>query len=211
MDMSKRPTLIGLSAAVALAAALPAVAQTTTPAQYEWTRRLTAHGFVGASSIPPDAGFTGGAGVGWGIARRWLVEGSAGWFNLPPGANAYGASITALVSLTNRRPALPFLRFGVGMYAASYDTSRVDPPDFYARRFDAAAGPAGEEKSFRDPSIVAGGGVHLLMARNWGVRPEVEVTVALDGRHAYTVVSGVIRVAYHFEQRQITPARAGRR
>jgi hypothetical protein len=208
--MSTRLVVLGLFAVAAISAAVPAAAQTTTPAQYEWTRRLTANGFVGAASIPPDAGFVGGAGVGWGIARRWVLEGSGAWFNLPPGANAYGANLTALFGLTDRRPALPFLRFGVGMYAASYDTSRIDPPEFYARRFTDAAGPTGEAKSFRDPSIVLGGGAHLLVARNWGLRPEVEITIAFDGGHTYTVVSGVIRVAYHFERRQITPARARR-
>ncbi len=205
MGMSFRSIPLMLSLA---AMAATAHAQTTVPAQYEWTRRLTINGFAGAASVPPDTVFAGGGAVGWGIARRWLLEGSASWFDLPAGANAYGANLTALVSLSNRRPALPFLRFGVGMYAASYDTSRIDPPEFYARRFDDAAGPTGQARTFRDPSIVLGGGVHLLVARNWALRPEAEVTMVLDGGHTYTVVSGMVRLAYSFEQRRITPARA---
>jgi len=189
--------------------AASAQAQTARPADYEWTRRLTANGFAGVASAPPDAVFTGGAAVGWGIARRWLVEGSASWFDLPPGASSFAANLTAIVSLSTERPALPFVRFGVGMYAASYDPRRIDPPDFYARRMQNAV-PKDLEQSFLDPSIVAGGGVHVLISRNWALRPEAEVTVVLDGGHAYTVVSGVIRLAYAFEQRPITPARARR-
>lgn len=48
-----------------------------------------------------------------------------------------------------------------------------------------------------------------MAAPRWAVRPEVEVTVALDGGHTHTVVAGLIRAAYLFERRQITPA--GRR
>jgi len=202
--MRTRFALIGLVLA-AVVVATAAEAQTTTSADYEWTRRLTANGFAGAASVPPDGRFTGGGAVGWGLARRWVIEGSAGWFDLPPGANAYGANLTALLSLGTRRPALPFVRFGVGMYAASYDATRIDPPDFYARRMN--AGPTGQRKSFRDPSIVLGGGVHVLLARNWALRPEAEVTVALDSGHAYTVVSGVVRIGYAFERRLITPDR----
>jgi hypothetical protein len=189
-----------------LTAATPALAQTT-PADRDWTRRLTINGFIGAASTDSDTRLAGGAGVGWGIARRVVIEGSAMWIDLPPGARVFAPSVTALVALTDRRPVAPFLRAGVGMVAASYDASRIDPPEFYRRRFH--ADPPGGRQSFRDPSLVFGGGVHLMAARHWTVRPEAEVTIALDGGHAHTVVAGVIRVAYLFERRQITPA--GRR
>jgi hypothetical protein len=207
--MRSLTTAIGFLLAV-VGLAVDVQAQGTTPVEYEWTRRLTANGFAGVASVPSDgARFTGGGAVGWGIARRWLIEGSAAWFDLPPGANAYGANLTAVVSLSMQRPALPFVRFGVGMYAASYDATKTEPPDFYARRMT-NVGPTSERKSFRDPSVILGGGVHVLVARNWALRPEVEVTVALDGGHAYTVVSGLLRVAYSFERRPITPARTHR-
>jgi len=183
--------------------------QTAQSAEYEWTRRLTINGFAGAASAPPDAVFTGGAAVGWGIARRWLIEGSASWFDLPPGASSFAANLTALVTLSTERPALPFVRFGAGLYAASYGPPHGKPPDFYDRRISDGV-PRDFRRTYRDPSIVAGGGVHLLIARNWALRPEAEVTVVLDGGHAYTVVSGVIRLAYAFERRPITPARARR-
>jgi hypothetical protein len=180
---------------------------TSLPAEHEWTRRLTINGFFGAASTGSDTGVAGGAGVGWGVAGRVVIEGSAMWIDLPPGASAFAPSLTAFVALTDRRPVTPFLRAGLGMYAASYGASRVDTPDFYRRRL--RADPTAGRQRFRDPSFVAGGGVLVTAAPHWAVRPEVEVTVVLDGGHAHTVVAGLIRVAYLYERRQITPA--GRR
>jgi hypothetical protein len=92
------------------------------------------------------------------------------------------------------------------MYAASYDTARVTPPFFYRRRLEGAGGPAGQRHDFRDPSLVFGGGVHVRIGRHWALRPEAEVTIVLDGGHAYGVTAGVLRIAYRFGRRQITPA-----
>lgn len=204
--MKARFMLAGVSL-VALLGATDARAQTATDT-YEWTRRFTANAFAGVATAPGDTGAAAGAGVGWGVARRWIVEGSGTWFDRPGGAEAFAATLTAQVMLSERRPVLPYLEAGFGMYAATFDTSRVSPPAFYARRFgDGNGGPAESRQSFRDPSIVVGGGMHVLVGRNFGLRPEVKATIVLDGGHTYVVTAVAMRLAYHIEPRAITPDR----
>jgi hypothetical protein len=198
-----------LFSAIAIAVTLPssAGAQTGSTVEYDWTRRVTMNGFGGVASGASDPSAVFGAGVGWGIAPRWTLEGSGAWFAREAGAESFGASLTAQVSLGRRLPALPYLKAGIGMYLTSFDLSRTTPPEFYRRRIGPGGPATGPRHEFRDPSIVLGGGVNVLVGRRIGIRPEVETTVVVRGGHAHAVTAGLLRIAYHFETHQITPAR----
>lgn len=200
-----RTFIPALTATVLLALPSAALAQSTSPIEYDWTRRLAMNGFGGVASGAVDPSPTFGAGVGWGIAPRWTLEGSGTWFARPDGVETFAASLTAQVSLARRMPALPYLKAGVGVYLASYDLSRVTPPRFYQRRLGPGGPGTGTRHEFRDPSIVLGGGVNVLVGRRFGIRPEVETTIVLRGGHAHVVTAGLLRLAYHFETHQITP------
>jgi len=202
-----RPVIL-VSVMTLLAVPAAALAQSASTIEYDWTRRLAMNGFGGVASAPGDASATFGAGVAWGIAPRWTIEGSGNWFVPTDGVEAFAASLTAQVSLARRMPALPYLKAGVGMYAASFDLARTTPPEFYRRRIGQGGGPSlSGRHDFRDPTIVLGGGVNMLVGRRIGIRPEVETIIVLRDGRSHVVTSGLLRVAYHFEIHQITPAR----
>jgi hypothetical protein len=204
--MTFKPVALSLFLAALAVPALSA-AQVTPTIEYDWTRRLSINAFAGAALDGSDAGVSTGAAVGWGVARRWVIEASASWIDRAPGSEAYAASISAQVHVGVRRPALPFLKAGVGMYSATFDTARYEAPEFYRRRIGETGGLTGTRRTFRDPSIVVGGGVNVLVARHVGLRPAVETAIVIRDGHRYTVTTAAFHVAYHFEQHEITPWR----
>jgi hypothetical protein len=69
-------------------------------------------------------------------------------------------------------------------------------PDFYARRLGPLVVPAGGEwldRSFVDPALTIGGGLHLHVGRHLVVQPEVRMwTVIADGRTRTSALIGVV-------------------
>lgn len=50
-------------------------------------------------------------------------------------------------------------------------------------------------------------GVNILVTRHIAIRPAVAVTMVFRHRDTYTMTAGVVRLAYHFENHPVTPAK----
>ena len=110
-------------------------------------------------------------------------------------------------SLKVPRPAVPFVKGGVGLYRASFDSSVADIPDFYRRRLGPGEPAVGRSHAFRDPSVVVGGGLNLFATRHIALRPEIEAMVVRRQSRSHVVTAVMMHVAYHFEDHPVTPAR----
>jgi hypothetical protein len=146
-----------------------------------------------------------GLGVGWEISPVVGIEGTGSWLDRGRGAEAFAAALTLQGTFANPTPVKPFLEAGVGLYRATFDTTRAGPPDFYARRL-AAHGPGfTSTDAFTDPSFVLGGGANLFLGRHIAIRPDVNVQIVRRDRRSHTVTAGRVHLVYHFEDHPVTP------
>jgi hypothetical protein len=179
----------------------PALAQT--PA-HEWSEGSSVSLFGGLSFDDGAGGGLIGGGAGWTITPRFGLEGRVGWSQDVSETDAFAASLTARFSPRKPRTAVPFLRAGVGLYRASFDTT-ADIPEFYRRRLTTAELEINHRKSMIDPSLVAGAGVDVWTSRHVVLRPEVEIATVLSDGRGYLVTSATFHVIYNFESRRVTP------
>jgi hypothetical protein len=197
--------VIGVLAAVATASAqgTPPPQPPAVPPGNMWSHGTTLNVFAGAAAARGDRAATAGGAFGWEV-KPWLaLEGSGAWNDWGQDAHAFAPSMTAHVSLLTRRPFVPFLAGGFGLYHASFDVDRA-MPRFYGRRMMAMAGP-GRTVTFTDPSVVGGGGINVFLTRHWAIRPEVLATVIVRDAHSFVMTTGAVRLAYHFEDHPVTP------
>ena len=82
-------------------------------------------------------------------------------------------------------------------------------PEFYRRRM-----PTGMDgrflegrQTFDDLAFRLGGGAEFFAGRHVSIRPEVQVIIVTDRRHAEVVPLFGLHLAYHFESHPITPNR----
>jgi hypothetical protein len=204
-----------------LTAALPAAGQvavapqpqTTPPAPVrtvppgnEWSHGTTLNVFGGAAVTTRDRAAAGGGAMGWEIKPWFALEGSGGWLDWGHDAHAFTATMTARAALLTRRPAVPFLAGGVGVYHASFDRFTSSIPQFYRRRMGAMPDQPRHMMTFTDPSLVAGGGMEVFVSRHWTIRPEVMAHIVLRDARGFIATTGVVRLGYHFEDHPVTPS-----
>jgi hypothetical protein len=182
-----------------------ASAQTDTPAM--WRRGTMLNLFGGAVATSNDQGPIAGGAVGWEVTPRIALEGSGTWFEWGHRAHAFGATVRAQVAIATARPVVPFLSGGVGLYRTWFRTADTGMPEFYGRRMRNVPAPVGVSATFTDPSVVFGGGVNVFVSRHVAVRPDVEATVVVRHSRTHVVTAAAVHLAYHFEDRPITPAR----
>lgn len=194
-----------LAAALVLAASTVAAAQPA-PAG-TWIRGSTISLFAGLATASSDTGGLAGGAAGFEITPWFGVEGSAAWLDRRGGAEAFAAALTVHASLKVPRPAVPFVKGGVGLYRASFGSSADDLPDFYRRRLGPGEPAVGTSHTFRDPSFVVGGGINLFATRHIALRPEIEAMVVRRESRNHVVTAVTMHVAYHFEDHPVTPAR----
>ena len=190
-----------------LAATIVVLTGGTTPASaqtpaHDWSEGTSVSLFGGLSVDGSAGGALAGGGAGWTITPRFGLEGRVGWSEDVSETDAFAASLTARFSPRTPRTSVPFVRAGVGLYRASFDT-QADIPDFYARRLDASE--HNRRTSMMDPSLVAGAGVDVWVSRHVALRPEVEITTVLADGRGYLVTNVTFHVSYHFESRRVTP------
>lgn len=198
-----------------LAAASPATAQiaaapepqTTPPAQVRtvppgnnWSHGTTLNVFGGAAVTTNDRAGTAGGAMGWEIKPWFLLEGSGGWLDWGNDAHAFTATMAGHVALPIRRPLVPFLAGGVGVYHASFDRFNSSVPRFYRDRM---SDESGQVMTFTDPTLVAGGGLEVFVSRHWTVRPEVMANIVLRDSRRFVATTGVVRIGYHFEEHPV--------
>jgi hypothetical protein len=190
--------------AVALAAAAhQAAAQTAATTDFQ--RGTTLAGFAGAAAVASRADLALGAGIGWELTPHFTIEGRGFWLDEGPNADAFAAVLGARVPLLAPRPVVPFVGAGAGLYRARFATIRPGMPRFYQRRMTTnARGSTGA--IFDDFALSFTGGADVYLARHLALRPELTVLVVTTGSNARAVPVFGAQLAYHFEDRPITPA-----
>jgi hypothetical protein len=186
---------------------LSATASAQTGAADGWRRGTTLNLFGGAAATSNDQGPMAGGAVGWEVTPRIALEGSGTWFEWGHRAHAFGATLRTHVAIATARPVVPFLSGGVGLYRAWFRTEDTEMPAFYRRRMRDEPEGVGVSATFTDPSVVFGGGVNVFVSRHVAIRPDVEATVAMRNSRTHVVTTAAFHLAYHFEDRPITPAR----
>ena len=199
-------TALRLGALTALLAVCGGVLPADAPAPaHLWSDGTSLNVFGGMAADGEGGGGLAGGGVGWLVTPIFGLEGRAGWSNDVGGAEAFAASLVARVSPWQPRPLVPFFKAGVGLYRASFDSSTGEMPEFYRRRLTAGDSAVSHSVSWTDPTLVAGGGFDIFASRHVAIRPEVDLSLAIDGGHGYAVVNAVVNIVYHFEDRRVTP------
>lgn len=182
--------------------ASPASAQA--PA-HDWSDGTSVNVFGGVAADTDGAGGLAGGGAGWMVTPTFGLEGRAGWSNDVGGADAFAASLAARFSPRTPRPVRAFVKAGVGLYRAAFDSTTGAMPEFYRRRLTASDRGASRSITWTDPTLVAGAGVDIFTSRHVAIRPEVDLSVALDGGHGYSVVNATVNFVYHFEDKRVSP------
>jgi hypothetical protein len=206
--MRQRSSTVCAVTVVALALSVPAWAQPA-PEAHEWGHGTTLTGFTGAAVDSLRSGPLFGGAIGWEIMPKLAIEGSGLWVEHGSGTDAFAGALKVQAALLRRHAARPFLQAGVGLYRASFDV-RDEMPDFYSDRIRSEISGHGLIRTFMDPTLVAGGGVDLLVSRNLAVRPDIETMFVLHDGKSHVVTAIRINVVYHFEEHPVTPARSGR-
>lgn len=181
-----------------------AAAQTSS-ADNPWSAGTTLGLFAGGAVSESDGGVALGGTIGWEVLPWFAVEGRAGWDTGMGDIDAFSGSLAARLGMARPRPVVPFVKLGVGLYRASFDTpTRV--PSFYRRRMGNRFH-TGSRHTFTDPTIVAGGGINIFTSRHLAIRPEIDATFVMGDSRVRTVTSFSVHFAYHFEDHPVTPAR----
>ena len=204
--VKSRPIFTAAAVLLALCSSNIASAQIAAPPNM-WIHGTTVNVFAGAAVASSETGPLGGGAVGWEVTRRVALEGSGSWLNRRNGAEAFAADLKALVNVTAARPVVPFLEGGIGLYRASFDSSRGPLPGFYQGRV-AGNGSTVKRMAFTDPSFILGGGVNVFVTRHIAIRPDVEAKIVRRDRQNYAVTAVSVHIAYHFEDHPITPSRS---
>ena len=194
--MAKHPVIIAAAALLVLCAFDVASAQIAPPPN-RWDHGTTLNVFAGAASASSETGPLAGGAFGWQITPWVSVEGSGTWLSRLNGAEAFAADLKTLVNVMAARPVAPFVEGGIGMYRASFDSSRGPLPDFYRARTSAEVG---NISTFTDPSFIVGGGVNVFVGRHVAIRPDIEAKIVRRDSQSYVVTALSVHLAYHFEE-----------
>lgn len=172
---------------------------------HDWSDGTSVNLFGGVAADADGAGGLMGGGAGWMVTPTFGLEGQVGWSDGVGGAETFAASLVSRWSPRRPRPAVPFVKGGVGLYRASFDNATTQMPEFYRRRLTTADMALDHATTWIDPTIVAGGGFDIFASRHVAIRPEIDVAFVLDGGRAYPVTTVTVHLAYHFEARRVTP------
>jgi hypothetical protein len=180
-----------------------------TVATHDWRHGTTLAGFAGAATPSSDAGMAAGAALGWEMTPHFTLEGRGIWLDGGRRADAFAALLGARVPLLPARSVVPFLSGAVGMHRATFKSSFESIPRFYTRRMTQE--PARfQSRTFDDFVVGLGGGTDIFLARHLALRPEVTVLLVTARSDTHTVPIYGVHLAYHFEDRPITPGRYGK-
>jgi hypothetical protein len=185
----------------ALAVPVPAAAQSD-PNTHRWAHASQIGAFV-AGSTGSGTGVTLGGTAGWEISHWTTIEARGNWFDRGPGADAFSATIGALVNIVPRNTLTPFVAAGYGLHHASFDPNTASVPPFYSERTN-----GGTTHSFTDPALQLGAGMDAIVRGRWSVRPEVSTLIVRGGGRTEAFGTFGVRVGYRFEDRPVTPRRA---
>ena len=204
--MTLHPRMHMLTVAAVCLTVASASAQTR-PTTRDWRHGTMLSVSAGAGFDGTHTGAAAGMGLGWEVLPWFAVEGSGSWLDRGH-ASAFAAAMKGQFGLLKgRRPIVPFLEGGVGLYRLSFTGDEPAVPEFYRRRMVARLGAAGHSTTFTDPTLVAGGGVALFLNRHVSLRPAIETAFVMRDSRTHPVTTAAVRLTYHFEDHPITPSR----
>ena len=188
-----------------LVAAATASAQTplVAPSGNMWSHGTTLNVFGGGAATPGDRAAAAGGAFGWELTPRFALEGSGTWLDFGQSAHAFTAAMTAHVAVVTPHPFVPFLAGGVGLYHAAFNRFDSTMPRFYHRRMTGLPFAPSQTVTFTDPSLAGGGGLDVYVSSHWALRPEGLATLVLRDSRSFVVTTGVVRLAYHFEDHPV--------
>jgi hypothetical protein len=166
----------------------------TPPSGNMWDHGTTLNVFSGAAANAGDRATATGGAFGWELTPHFALEGGGTWLDWGENAHAFIAGMTAHVVLLPPHPLVPFLIGGAGVYRAAIDRPGVS---FGSRQV----------MTFIDPAVMGGAGMSLYVSRHWAVRPELLASIVLRDPRSFVVTTGVVRLAYHFEDHVTAPDR----
>jgi hypothetical protein len=175
-----------------------AAGQTLRMPPNRWDHGTKLSVFGGAAMASPETRGAFGTAIGWEINRRFELEGTGSWLVARHGDDAFAAELKLSGNLTPPRAVVPFVAAGVGLYHASFDTTRGPLPDFYQRRLPASA--IATLVGFNDPSFVFAGGANIFAGTHVSIRPDLSVRIATRSSSAFVVTMATVYVSYHFEK-----------
>jgi hypothetical protein len=197
----KRSMLLAMTIALTSLVGIAATAagQTSlTPPPNQWDHGTKLSVFSGAAIASPDTRGTFGTAIGWEINHRVELEGTGSWFPARQGNDAFAAELKVSGNLTGPRAVVPFVAAGVGLYHASFDTTRAVLPDFYQRRLLGSS--IGAIANFTDPSLVFAGGANFFVGPHFSIRPDMSVRLVTRSSDTFAVTMATVYLSYHFEE-----------
>jgi hypothetical protein len=200
--------------AVAVLLMAPASWAQTPVEDHPWGRTTALFGAGGLVVAEDDQGDGWAGGVtSWQMSPRFGLALTALWIDRAGPAFGFGADLSAEIAVfTTAKGHRHFIRLGAGAHRASFDTDAVKGvdwiPPFYRDRLQ--AGTLDGEATFVDPTLVAGYGVDLRMGTHWALRPEVHVSLTLDGGRSNTMAFAGLQFGYRFTDNPVTPTRSPR-
>ena len=196
-------------ALVFAALAAPASAQRQVPPPSEpddWSHSTTLSLAGGLATDTSDPGAAAGGAIGWGLAPRVAIEGSALWLDDAAGTGGFNAALKVRAGL-RQAGVSPFVEGGIGLYHVSTTAGPETMPAFYGNRMVSATNGTTVTQSFTDPSFHIGAGINVFMSRRISLQPAVEAMIVTADSQSYTLTLATIRLAYHFEDHPVTRSR----
>lgn len=190
--------------------AVAALAKAQETAANVWSHGTTLNIFAGASSEPMKGAFTAGGAIGWQVTPTMAIEGTGGWIDSQSSSPWFIAALKAQARLAYAGGTNPYVEGGIGLCRATFDAGQANVPTLYQKRMMEAPETSMMAHTFTDPTFAFGAGLNIIATRHIAVRPAVEVTMVFRNSNTFTMTAGVVRLAYHFENHPVTPARRAR-
>lgn len=194
----------GCAMAVALMT-IGALASAQETAVNTWSRGTTLNIFAGASSEPQKGAFTAGGAIGWQLTPSMAIEGTGAWIDNQSSPTWFTAAMKFQARLARAAGTNPYLEGGIGLCRSSFDAGDMNVPGFYRKRMVDNPGTSLMSHTFTDPTFAYGAGLNIIATRHIAIRPAAEFTTVFRNRDTFTMMAGVVRLAYHFENHPVTP------
>ena len=170
-----------------------------------WSRGTTLNIFAGASSEPQKGAFTAGGAIGWQLSPAMAIEGTGAWIDNQSAPTWFTAAMKFQARLAVAGGTNPYVEGGIGLCRSSFDAGDMNVPEFYRKRIVENPAASMMTHTFTDPTFAFGGGLNIIATRHFAIRPAVEFTTVFRNGDTLTMMAGVVRVAYHFENHPVTP------
>ena len=194
-------------AALALVMAVPVNAAHAQGSTSPWRVGTALSGFVGGASTNGNTDPAFAATVGWEMTPYFTLE-ARGLGISGPDVRSMAALIGPRFNLLGRRQIVPFVSTAVGVQNASVHLDGTSVPAFYRDRVAMSdTSVAGGRRSFDDLAVTIGSGLDVFVSRHLALRPDAQILLVHYSGRTQTIGVFGVHLAYHFEDRNVTPSR----